>query len=96
MEIATLRTDYGDLDVLTDIPGPGGQRVAYDDLVEDATEVLLAPGLLIRIASVEAIVASKEWADRPKDREALPELREIAERARRPPQQPGPADGLGL
>ena len=95
MEIATLRTDYGDLDVLTDIPGPGG-RLTYDDLVGDASEVLLAPGLTIQIASVQAIVASKEWADRPKDREALPELREIAERSDQRPERPGPADGLGL
>lgn len=96
MEIATLRTDFGDLDILTDMPGRAGRRFTYDDLAPDALEVQAGPILFVRIASVEAIVASKEWADRPKDREALPELREIVRRTNDRPERPGPADGLEL
>jgi hypothetical protein len=29
------------------------------------------------MAALDDIIASKEWADRPKDREALPELRAL-------------------
>lgn len=89
MEIATLRTDCGDLDVLADIPGQGGRRFTYDDLAPDALEVQASPTLFVRLASVQAIVASKEWADRPKDREALPELRKIAEQTMGRPEGPG-------
>lgn len=54
--------------------------------------------LRISLAALEDIIASKEWADRPKDHEALPELYAIrdaqaaAERARSC--SPNPADGL--
>ena len=32
-------------------------------------------GITVRVAALDDIIASKEWADRPKDREALAELR---------------------
>ena len=34
-------------------------------------------GISIRIASLDDIVASKQWASRPKDHEALAELHEL-------------------
>ena len=45
--------------------------------------VFQGDGFLIRTAALEDIINAKERAGRPKDREALPELREIAERERR-------------
>lgn len=39
-------------------------------------------GVVVRIAALDDIVASKEHADREKDREALPELRELQRRCR--------------
>jgi hypothetical protein len=35
-------------------------------------------GVTVRVAGLADIIASKTWADRPKDREALPELRDLA------------------
>lgn len=32
-------------------------------------------GVTVHVAALADIIASKEWADRPKDREALDELR---------------------
>ena len=74
-EISTWRTDAGDLDVLTNIPGRDGRRLGYEDLVHRAN-IVRGNGFVVRAANLADIVASKEWADRPKDREALAELRE--------------------
>jgi hypothetical protein len=75
-EISTWRTDAGDLDVLTNIPARDGRRLGYEDLVHRAN-IVQGDGFVVRAANLADIVASKEWADRPKDREALAELREI-------------------
>ncbi|MBX3313948.1 MAG: hypothetical protein KF906_06480 [Actinobacteria bacterium] len=77
MDISTWRTDAGDLDVLTAIPTRDGGRAFYDDLAVRATPMQVA-GAVVRVASLPDIIASKEWADRPKDREALPELRRLS------------------
>jgi hypothetical protein len=37
-------------------------------------------GVSIRVAGLEAIIESKEWADRPKDHQALPELHRLRDR----------------
>ncbi len=76
MDISTWRTDAGDLDVLTAIPTRDGGRAFYDDLAGRATPMQVA-GAVVRVASLPDIIASKEWADRPKDRDALPELRRL-------------------
>jgi hypothetical protein len=78
-EITTWRTDAGNFDVLVNIPGRDGHRLAYEDLAGRAV-VVHGTGFAIRAAALGDIIASKEWANRPKDREALPELREIAGR----------------
>jgi len=77
MEISTWRTDAGDFDVLTDIPARDGHRLRYDDLI-GRSEIQDVHGIAVRVAALEDVIASKEWADRPKDREALPELRDLA------------------
>ena len=89
-EISTWRTDAGDLDVLTNIPARDGRRLGYEDLAH-RTNIVQGNGFVVRAANLADIVASKEGADRAKDREALAELREIL--AERPSPAPGPAAG---
>ena len=89
-EISTWRTDAGDLDVLTNLPARDGRRLGYEDLVHRAN-IVQGDGFVVRAANLADIVASKEWADRPKDREALAELREIL--AERPNRAPEPIGG---
>ncbi len=76
MEISTWRTDAGDLDVLSDIPDREGRRRRYEDLAPRSTEALIGK-VTVRLAALDDVIASKEWANRPKDREALGELREL-------------------
>lgn len=86
MEISTWRTDAGDLDVLLEIPAADGTRLTYDDLLPRAVDAPYGTDrLIVHIAALEHITASKEWANRPKDREALPELRAMLDAQRRPP-----------
>ncbi len=77
MDISTWRTDAGDLDVLTAIPTRDGSRATYTELLSRAASVDFG-GVRVLVAALEDIIASKEWADRPKDREALAELRDLA------------------
>lgn len=79
LEISTWRTDAGDFDVLTDLPARDGRRLRYDELIGRAA-VQEVHGVAVPVAALEDVIASKEWADRPKDRAALPELRELASR----------------
>lgn len=44
----------------------------------------------VRVAALEDIIASKEWADRPKDLDALPELHAINSRRGNDPAEPAP------
>ena len=75
----TLRTDVGNLDVVTEPTGTGG----YDDLRRDAITVELGPYLKVLVASLPDIIRSKEAAGRPKDQAALPALRATLERLER-------------
>jgi hypothetical protein len=81
MELSTWRTDAGDLDILCDMPSSLGKHQRYEELLPRA-ETAIVGSVTIRLASLDDVIASKEWADRPKDREALPELYDL--RARRP------------
>lgn len=78
MELSTWRTDAGDFDVLADIPDRRGQRLRYETLALRAVTIDLG-GLLVRVVALDDVIASKEWADRPKDHKALPELRMLRE-----------------
>lgn len=80
MEISTWRTDAGDMDVLGDIPDRNGRHLRYDELGARANQLGLH-GIVVQVASLEDIIASKEWADRPKDHQALPELRRLRDAA---------------
>jgi hypothetical protein len=64
-----LRTPYGDLDLTFEPSGTGG----YPDLARSAEERAVA-GMVVRVASLDDIIRSKEAAGRDKDVAALPEL----------------------
>lgn len=76
---STWRTDSGSIDILSDIPGIDGERVSYVELRARATFVPVG-GFRIPVASLDDIIDSKTNANRAKDREALPELRELRRR----------------
>jgi hypothetical protein len=81
MDVWTLTTDAGDLDIVFVPPGTRG----YHDLLADAFEVDL--GARVLVASLRDVIRSKEAAGRPKDIAQLPALRQtlevIRERERR-------------
>jgi len=73
-------TQAGILDVLQDIPaGKDGARRGYVDLEPAAVQVRAA-ARAVMVASLDDIIASKEHADRAKDRDALPELYALREK----------------
>lgn len=76
LQISTWRTDAGDLDVLADIPNRQGVHLRYEDLIPRALRIDVR-GQPVQVAALSDIIASKEWANRPKDHQALPELRAI-------------------
>lgn len=77
----TLVTRYGDLDLMFE---PAGTR-GYADLARDAGHLAVAddPPLTVAVASLSAVIRSKEAAGRAKDRAALPLLRATLEEVRR-------------
>jgi len=79
MDISTWRTDAGDFDILTAIPTRDGGRAFYEELATRAESVEVGT-VTVRVAALADIIASKEWADRAKDREALAELRRLRDR----------------
>lgn len=81
MDVWTLTTNAGDLDIVF---VPAGTR-GYPDLLADAIELDL--GSRVLVASLADVIRSKEAANRPKDQAQLPALRQtlevIRERERR-------------
>jgi hypothetical protein len=76
LSVATWMTDAGPFDVLAGLEAPDGHLVPYEELVKRAS-VLYGQGFVIHAAGLDDIIRAKERADRPKDREALPELQAI-------------------
>lgn len=76
MELSTWETTAGSLDVLHHIPVSRTVSLRYEQLRERRRNVLV-DGRHFAIASLADIVASKEHIGRPKDLEALPELRQL-------------------
>ena len=81
LSITTWMTDAGPFDVLAGLEADDGRLVPYEELAERSS-VLQGEGFVIHAASLEDIIRAKERADRPKDREALPELRAIRDARR--------------
>jgi hypothetical protein len=79
LAITTWMTDAGPFDVLDGLQDRSGRVVPYEELAERGT-VLHVNGIAVHAAALEDIIAAKERANRPKDREALPELRAIRDR----------------
>ena len=77
---STWATDAGSIDVLHDLPTPTGRR-SYDALLSTAATTDVE-GIVLQVAAFAEIIASKRHADRPKDRDALPELEELERRRR--------------
>lgn len=75
----TWMTDAGPLDLLVELRDVRGGRHPYDELVDRAARHRIR-SVVVLVADLDDIVSSKEFADRPKDREALPELRELQRR----------------
>ena len=73
---STWTTDAGPLDLLVELRDPSGGRHPYGDLASRALEVRVGD-LIISVASLDDIIASKEYAGRRKDLEALPELQAL-------------------
>jgi len=76
-EILELLTRSGELDLVFRPAGTQG----FADLDEHAVSVRLG-GVSVRVSSLDDVIRSKEAADRPKDRRALPLLRQLAEELR--------------
>lgn len=66
-----LRSRYGRLDVL----GSVGDQVVFEDLLPDS-RVRSLRGLEVTVLTLEALIRTKEAADRPKDRATLDLLRQ--------------------
>jgi hypothetical protein len=75
----TLVTSAGDLDLLGEIVGGG----RYDDLLPQSTNETLF-GVDCRCLSLEALIAVKRAAGRPKDLEAIAELEAIRDERHAP------------
>ena len=78
---STWTTDAGPFDVLAELKDSEGRSVPYEELV---TRAMIVPGdgFSVHVASINDIIAAKTFANRDKDREALPELLDIQERER--------------
>lgn len=73
---STWMTDAGPLDLLVELRDVSGARLPYASLLQRSTHIAVG-SLTVHLASLDDIVASKEFAGRPKDLEALPELRQL-------------------
>jgi hypothetical protein len=70
VSVLNLTTSFGDLDLVMTPAGLAG----YDAMAADATEIDI-DGVIVQIASLDDVIASKEASDRAKDRLTLPGLR---------------------
>ncbi len=71
-----LVTDFGILDLTFE---PSGPLHGYADWSADASSEEIAEGLVVRVASLDAIIDSKHAANRAKDHRALPYLESLRE-----------------
>jgi hypothetical protein len=77
--MVNLTTKHGDLDLTFE---PAGPRDGFEGWNADATDVEIASGLTIRVASLDAVIDSKREAARAKDERALPYLESLRDERR--------------
>lgn len=75
-----LVTDFGDIDLTFE---PSGPRIGYAAWNEEASDMTIGDGIVIRVASLQAVIDSKIAADRPKDHRALPYLESLRDEIER-------------
>jgi len=76
---STWTTDAGAFDVLADLKDSSGRSVPYEELITRST-VLRGDGFVLHVASLDDVIAAKTFANREKDRQALPELLALQQR----------------
>ena len=70
---STWTTDAGPFDVMAELKDIRGATVPYHELFSRSL-VVQGEGFVVHVASVDDIIAAKTFANREKDREALPPL----------------------
>jgi len=70
----TWTTDAGWIEVLVGLETHSRGRIGYDELAQ-RSHLIVGEGYIIQPASLLDIIEAKEVANRPKDLDALPELR---------------------
>ena len=75
-----LVTDYGDLDLVFN---PAGRLSDFEQWNQLAVSAQLEPGLVVAVAALDDIIASKSAANRLKDQRALPYLESLRDELRR-------------
>jgi len=93
-DISTWMTDAGGFDVLPGLIGADGLLVPYEDLARRQT-IIRGAGFTIRAAALEDIITAKKRAGRPKDHDALPELRALRDARTTEERCPTPPDAGG-
>ena len=73
---STWMTDAGPLDLLVELRDAQGGRHPFEDLVQRSMTIAVG-AVSVKVASLEDVVASKQFSARAKDLEALPELQAI-------------------
>jgi len=69
-----LVTRYGDLDLVFT---PAGTLTSYEQWATSARSAELRKGLVVAVAALDDIIASKSAANRPKDQRSLPYLESL-------------------
>jgi predicted nucleotidyltransferase len=69
-----LDTDLGHLDCLSEIQGLGG----YGEVAK-ASQTIEIEGMPLRVLTIDALIVAKEAMNRPRDREAVRQLKAIKE-----------------
>lgn len=75
-----LVTDFGDMDLVFN---PAGRLVNYEQWNEGAKYAQLEPGLVVAVAALDDVIASKSAANRVKDQRVLPYLESLRDELRR-------------
>jgi hypothetical protein len=85
MHIGTWVTKFGDLDILYSIPsGDKGEQYNFEKLFKDSRKGRVGH-LVVRVASLKDIIASKRFAGRAKDLAVLSELEKLLEQQNEDP-----------